>query len=270
MKQWRAMRDTLPANVLLLFRLGDFYELFSKDADDAAMITGLGLTRRNGVSMCGFPVHAAPEYIRQLIKAGRKVAIAEQTEAPVPGKLTERQIREAGEPEGVPAALGTPLARLREILSRRRGAKKEGGKPRLLTVRQVADSISVEDLRALANLMNAIVEAEIRQSGCTAKRALAVRRAISWRHARETKMERFRRWLHGQLEEKGSIWVTGLARTASAMFTGITRAKILQNIPSGFCLRWMDNGGGKRQQLAIVRGTNLPVEKLVEQPLPFE
>ena len=92
MKQYHAMRQTLPADVLLLFRLGDFYEMFFEDAKVAAEILRLTLTKRNGVPMAGVPFHAAPGYVRRLVKAGKRVAIAEQTSEPVAGKLTTREI----------------------------------------------------------------------------------------------------------------------------------------------------------------------------------
>jgi DNA mismatch repair protein MutS len=92
MKQYHAMRQTLPADVLLLFRLGDFYEMFFEDAKTAADILRLTLTKRNGIPMAGVPFHAAPGYVRRLVKAGKRVAIAEQTSEPVAGKLTTREI----------------------------------------------------------------------------------------------------------------------------------------------------------------------------------
>jgi DNA mismatch repair protein MutS len=92
MKQYHAMRQTLPADVLLLFRLGDFYEMFFEDAKVAAEILKLTLTRRNGIPMAGVPFHAAPGYVRRLVKSGKRVAIAEQTSEPVAGKLTTREI----------------------------------------------------------------------------------------------------------------------------------------------------------------------------------
>lgn len=181
MKQWRAMRDTLPANVLLLFRLGDFYELFSKDADDAAMITGLGLTRRNGISMCGFPVHAEREYIRQLLKAGRKVAIAEQTEAPVPGKLTERQIREvAAEVVASPPVEADAFRRLVDLL-------KHG------TKRYAVDRLTAEDLRSLLDVPRPEFFASMMQAmGGRKKPAQAdiLRRMLDRRQEREAKAKR--------------------------------------------------------------------------------
>ncbi len=92
MKQYLAMRRELPADVLLFFRLGDFYELFFEDAKTASPILNVALTKRNGIPMCGVPHHAAQGYIARLIKGGKRVAIAEQTTEPKPGKLVEREI----------------------------------------------------------------------------------------------------------------------------------------------------------------------------------
>lgn len=92
MKQYLAIRRELPEDVLLFFRLGDFYELFFEDAKTAAPILNVALTKRNGIPMCGVPYHSAQGYIARLIKGGKRVAIAEQTTDPVPGKLVERQI----------------------------------------------------------------------------------------------------------------------------------------------------------------------------------
>jgi len=92
MKQYHAMRRSLPLDVLLFFRLGDFYEMFFEDAKVAASILNLALTKRNDVPMCGVPYHSATGYIARLIRGGKRVAIAEQTSEPVPGKLVEREI----------------------------------------------------------------------------------------------------------------------------------------------------------------------------------
>ena len=86
------MRSGLPKDVLLLYRLGDFYEMFFDDAVQAAPILGVALTRRNSVPMCGVPHHAAQGYIAKLVQAGRRVAIAEQTTEPQAGKIVEREI----------------------------------------------------------------------------------------------------------------------------------------------------------------------------------
>lgn len=86
------MKKGLPADVLLFFRLGDFYELFFEDAKEASALLGVTLTKRNSIPMCGVPHHSAESYINRLIKAGKRVAIGEQTSTPVPGKLVEREI----------------------------------------------------------------------------------------------------------------------------------------------------------------------------------
>ncbi|MFY7818065.1 MAG: DNA mismatch repair protein MutS [Akkermansiaceae bacterium] len=92
MAQYQAMRRTLPADIILLYRLGDFYEMFFEDAKLAAPILNVALTKRNLVPMCGIPWHAAESYIARLVKSGKRVAIAEQTSEPKPGKIVEREI----------------------------------------------------------------------------------------------------------------------------------------------------------------------------------
>ncbi|MCP5560540.1 MAG: DNA mismatch repair protein MutS [Verrucomicrobiaceae bacterium] len=92
MKQYLAIRRELPEDVLLFYRLGDFYELFFEDAKVASPILNVALTKRNGIPMCGVPHHSAQGYIAKLIQGGKRVAIAEQTSNPVPGKLVEREI----------------------------------------------------------------------------------------------------------------------------------------------------------------------------------
>jgi len=92
MQQYQSIRRTLPAGSLLLFRLGDFYELFFEDAKIAAPILNVALTKRNGMPMCGVPFHAAESYIGRLIKAGHRVAICDQTSEPRPGKIVERKV----------------------------------------------------------------------------------------------------------------------------------------------------------------------------------
>jgi len=76
----------------LLFRLGDFYEMFFEDAQTGAQLLNLALTARNGVPMCGLPHHASHAYISKLLKAGRKVAICDQLEDARPGKLVKREV----------------------------------------------------------------------------------------------------------------------------------------------------------------------------------
>ena len=92
MTQYRRIKGELPKDALLLFRLGDFYEMFFEDAQSGAQILNLALTARNGVPMCGLPHHAANAYISRLLKAGRKVAICDQLEDARPGKLVKREV----------------------------------------------------------------------------------------------------------------------------------------------------------------------------------
>ncbi len=92
MAQYLAMRKSLPADIILFYRLGDFYEMFFEDAKTAAPILNVALTKRGGTPMCGIPYHAAQNYIARLLKAGKRVAIAEQTSEAIPGKLVEREI----------------------------------------------------------------------------------------------------------------------------------------------------------------------------------
>jgi len=92
MTQYRRIKSELPKDALLLFRLGDFYEMFFEDAQAGAQILNLALTARNGVPMCGLPHHAANSYIGRLLKAGRKVAICDQLEDARPGKLVKREV----------------------------------------------------------------------------------------------------------------------------------------------------------------------------------
>jgi DNA mismatch repair protein MutS len=73
-------------DAILLFRLGDFYEMFYEDAKTAAPILEIALTSRQKVPMCGVPYHAVDSYIAKLLKRGFKVAISEQVEDPKKAK----------------------------------------------------------------------------------------------------------------------------------------------------------------------------------------
>src|SRR5689334_22983895 len=97
MKQYGSIKERHP-NALLLFRLGDFYELFFEDAVVAAKELQITLTSRNkekgiAIPMCGVPFHAAEGYISKLIRRGYKVAICDQVEDPrVAKKLVRREV----------------------------------------------------------------------------------------------------------------------------------------------------------------------------------
>ena len=93
MQQYQRLRKSIPPDTLLLFRLGDFYEMFFDDAKEASALLNVALTKRNGVPMCGVPYHAAQGYIRRLINAGRRVAVCDQMSEPQPGrKIVDREV----------------------------------------------------------------------------------------------------------------------------------------------------------------------------------
>ena len=97
MRQYHAVKQQVPG-ALLMFRLGDFYELFYEDAVTASRELEITLTSRNkekgsAIPMCGVPYHAAEGYIARLIGRGYRVAICEQMEEPGPGKkLVRREV----------------------------------------------------------------------------------------------------------------------------------------------------------------------------------
>src|ERR1700738_4021871 len=97
MRQYHAVKQQVP-NVLLMFRLGDFYELFYEDAITAARELEITLTARNKekgqpIPMCGVPYHAAEGYLARLIQKGYRVAICDQVEEAGPGKkLVKREV----------------------------------------------------------------------------------------------------------------------------------------------------------------------------------
>ena len=92
MAQYRRIKSQLPPDALLLFRLGDFYEMFFEDAQAGAQLLNVALTKRGVVPMCGIPHHAASGYISRLLKAGKKVAICDQLEEARPGQLVKRDV----------------------------------------------------------------------------------------------------------------------------------------------------------------------------------
>ncbi|MDP0501647.1 MAG: DNA mismatch repair protein MutS [Verrucomicrobiota bacterium JB022] len=92
MQQYMEVRRQLPTNTLLLFRLGDFYEMFEEDAEEGARLLGITLTNRNGQKMAGIPFHAADTYVQKVLNQGVKVAIVDQMETPRPGQLVKREL----------------------------------------------------------------------------------------------------------------------------------------------------------------------------------
>ena len=97
MRQYREIKQAYQ-DAILFFRVGDFYEMFSRDAEEASRLLNITLTSRdkhsaNPVPLCGVPYHAATTYIAKLLKAGRTVALCDQVEDPKSAKgLVRREV----------------------------------------------------------------------------------------------------------------------------------------------------------------------------------
>lgn len=83
LRQWKEIKAQYP-DALLLFRVGDFYEAYKEDAEQACKILGITLANRGkaGFKFCGFPFHALDAYLPKLVRAGKRVAICDQIEEP--------------------------------------------------------------------------------------------------------------------------------------------------------------------------------------------
>lgn len=93
MRQYLALKREIPEGAILMFRLGDFYEMFGEDAVVASPILGATLTRRGTQQMCGVPYHALNSYLAKLIRAGKTAALCDQVEDPKTAKgLVRREI----------------------------------------------------------------------------------------------------------------------------------------------------------------------------------
>src|SRR5205085_2247459 len=93
MQQYQEAKERHPG-MLLLFRMGDFYELFGDDAELAARVLGLTLTSRDKVlPMAGFPHHQLDNYLRKLLQSGHRAAVCDQVEDPAQAKgLVKREV----------------------------------------------------------------------------------------------------------------------------------------------------------------------------------
>lgn len=98
LRQYLEIKEEYPDEILF-YRMGDFYEMFFEDAEVASKILGITLTSRNNkadaarIPMCGIPYHAAQTYLAKLVKAGKRVAICEQTEDPSQAKgIVRREV----------------------------------------------------------------------------------------------------------------------------------------------------------------------------------
>ena len=106
MQQYQEMKKKHP-DAVLLFRVGDFYEIFGKDAVTASEILGITLTRRqtgidSRIELAGFPHHALDTYLPKLVRAGKRVAICEQLEDPKLKKTPKQKVVETVTPNQPP------------------------------------------------------------------------------------------------------------------------------------------------------------------------
>lgn len=112
MRQYLDIKEGLPEGTLLLFRMGDFYEMFFDDAVLGSEIMGITLTKRANIPMAGVPHHSMQNYLQKILESGTKVAMAEQVEDPkeakglvrrevskiiTPGTIVEDNILQAGQ-----------------------------------------------------------------------------------------------------------------------------------------------------------------------------
>ena len=108
MQQYQEMKKKHP-DAVLLFRVGDFYEIFGKDAVTASEILGITLTHRqigidSRIELAGFPHHALDTYLPKLVRAGKRVAICEQLEDPKLKNTPKQKVVETGTPNQPPKA----------------------------------------------------------------------------------------------------------------------------------------------------------------------
>ena len=113
MQQYQEMKKKHP-DAILLFRIGDFYEIFGEDAVKASEILGITLTRRaNGsdkyIELAGFPHHALDTYLPKLVRAGQRVAICEQLEDPKLTKIAKQKVVEIVTPNAQQPATEEPV-----------------------------------------------------------------------------------------------------------------------------------------------------------------
>lgn len=96
MKQYMAVKQEY-GDAIVLFQVGDFYEIFFQDAQKVSEFLGIALTKRgeiNGqpIPLCGFPIHSVDHYIPRLVKGGFKIALCDQLEQAVAGKMVARGV----------------------------------------------------------------------------------------------------------------------------------------------------------------------------------
>lgn len=194
MKQYHGLRAQIPPDALLLFRLGDFYELFFGDAEEGSRLLHLTLTKRNGVPMCGLPYHASEGYITKLLQAGRRVAICDQVSEAKPGQMVERAISRILSPG---CAVGVELSepKLPRWLAAvwRGAAKRQAWGFALLDattgdfrLTEPADEISCREEIRRAQPAELLLDEEETKAGEWVDAAVSVARVPEWTFEEET------------------------------------------------------------------------------------
>jgi DNA mismatch repair protein MutS len=162
MQQYLAIKAKHP-DAIVLYRMGDFYEMFLRDAELAAPLLDIALTTRDkgkpdAVPMCGVPVHSADAYVRRLAELGHRVAICEQVEDPASRgggrRLVRREVVEVvtpglvGDPDAVDAAREVSLVCVAHPRARGGDAVRTDGRPARDEFGLAVLDASTGDLRA--------------------------------------------------------------------------------------------------------------------------
>ncbi|NBR45563.1 MAG: DNA mismatch repair protein MutS [Verrucomicrobia bacterium] len=194
MKQYHGLRAQIPGDAFLLFRLGDFYELFFGDAEEGARLLHLTLTKRNGVPMCGLPYHASEGYITKLLQAGRRVAICDQVSEPKPGQMVERAITRILSPG---CAVGVELSAPklpRWLAAAWRGEGRSGAWGFALLdattgdfrLAEPADEVSCREEIRRTQPAELLLEEEEKSAGEWVEKGVAVTRVADWTFEEDT------------------------------------------------------------------------------------
>ena len=139
MQQYREAKERHPG-MILLFRCGDFYEVFDEDAQVAARLLGLALTTRDSMSMAGFPHHSLEAHLRKFLQAGHRVAICEPvdeattirrevTRIVTPGSIVDEE-KSNGQGEKVNERREKVVTAYRKVLSDRKDVQFTENKDR--------------------------------------------------------------------------------------------------------------------------------------------
>ena len=200
MQQYQEMKKKHP-DAVLLFRVGDFYEIFGEDAVKASEILGITLTRRaNGgsdkyIELAGFPHHALDTYLPKLVRAGQRVAICEQLENPKLTKTAKQKAVEIVTPNAQQTATGETIkTEVKEIETDGRPDYSDNPDPRLFAYNLFGE---LEPRDAPKRRPTAVPKKE--------KEEKPVEKPKPWADARPLPTNKFRPLTDKELEFYGSL-----------------------------------------------------------------